>query len=643
MKMKKKFALWLFTALLFPIIATSCDKEEEQKTVQPAADLVIDNCAVTLLQGDEITVSITSGNGDYSVKTFDESVATATIDGDKVTIKATENSVLNENNRTETTILVIDGRKKTARIKVQVAKLWDLTTDIPEEGIELFIGEKKTIEILTGNGDYKITMPEGAEQYIKLDELSGQVFSVTALEETPQGEPVQITITDKKQKTIAILIIVNIVDLTLKSNEATFAEPDAEVQTIEIEKGNGGYKFTFRTDEGEPTATPTIVEATEEDNFITLKPLARGDVTVIVTDQKGSKEEIAVKVNPYEIKLDGNLTELSLDGFESTKKINISRGNGGYQLAELTADNLKYIKSASINGENLTIEAKWMGETTLTITDDAGKTLELPVKINSMAAKLSSDYCFKIGSKDFFNQSPYNNMQQLTFEMVFYPTYSRALQSFIGLEGVFLLRCENNGDTDLKFEIATKIDGKSDPRFRSQQRMGNDRQNNGQWYHIAIVYDGTKNSTKDAYQMYINGVKEELTPAEDSYADVAPNTYLNLSEVRGDEALMIGRSGNSEFRLGYCNVAQARMWKIARTEKQIKEDMCKYYTPEEARANENLLGYWIPGNGIETGTFKNYGFAGEVLDAKVYTQGTNITETKIKAEQFASTACPHTY
>ena len=177
--MKKKFALRLFTALLFPVIIASCGKEEEQETVQPAADLVIDNSAVTLLQGDEITVSITSGNGDYSVKTFDESVATATIDGDKVTIKATENSVLDENNRAETTILVIDGRKKTARIKVQVAKLWDLTTDIPEEGIELFIGEKKTIEILTGNGDYKITMPEGAERYIKLDELSGQVFSVS--------------------------------------------------------------------------------------------------------------------------------------------------------------------------------------------------------------------------------------------------------------------------------------------------------------------------------------------------------------------------------------------------------------------------------------------------------------------------------
>ena len=62
-----------------------------------------------LLQGDEITVSITSGNGDYYVKPFDESVATATINGNKVTIKATENSQLEENNRTETTILIVVG------------------------------------------------------------------------------------------------------------------------------------------------------------------------------------------------------------------------------------------------------------------------------------------------------------------------------------------------------------------------------------------------------------------------------------------------------------------------------------------------------------------------------------------------------
>ena len=96
----------------------------------------------------------------------------------------------------------------------------------------------------------------------------------------------------------------NIVDLTLKSDEATFAEPDAESQYISIERGNGGYSFTYQVGDGEPTTDATIVEATEKENLITLKPKARGDVKVIVTDQKGSVEEISVKVNPYNLKLE---------------------------------------------------------------------------------------------------------------------------------------------------------------------------------------------------------------------------------------------------------------------------------------------------------------------------------------------------
>lgn len=61
---------------------------------------------------------------------------------------------------------------------------------------------------------------------------------------------------------------------------------------------------------------------------------------------------------------------------------------------------------------------------------------------------------------------------------------------------------------------------------------------------------------------------------------------------------MIGRSGNSEYRLGYCAVAQARMWNVARTEDEIKADMCKFFAPEEAKNNANLLGYWVPSNGV---------------------------------------------
>lgn len=165
--MKRKLSFLFLSALTIPFFMVSCSDDKEEQEVKPATDLVVDNNSVTLLQGDEITVSITSGNGDYYVKPFDENVATATINGNKVTIKATENSQLEENNRTETTILIVDGRKKVARVLVRVAKLWDLTVDAPEEGFDLFIGEKRLVKILTGNGDYQISIPDGTKSSTK--------------------------------------------------------------------------------------------------------------------------------------------------------------------------------------------------------------------------------------------------------------------------------------------------------------------------------------------------------------------------------------------------------------------------------------------------------------------------------------------
>lgn len=215
--MKRKLSFLFLSALTIPFFMVSCSDDKEEQEVKPATDLVVDNNSVTLLQGDEITVSITSGNGDYYVKPFDENVATATINGNKVTIKATENSQLEENNRTETTILIVDGRKKVARVLVRVAKLWDLTVDAPEEGFDLFIGEKRLVKILTGNGDYQISIPEGADKFLEVGELSGQVIPLTAKFETG-ADPVNITITDKKGKTITIPVVVNIVDLTMYIN-----------------------------------------------------------------------------------------------------------------------------------------------------------------------------------------------------------------------------------------------------------------------------------------------------------------------------------------------------------------------------------------------------------------------------------------
>lgn len=657
--MKRKLSFLFLSALTIPFFMGSCSDDKEEQEVKPATDLVVDNNSVTLLQGDEITVSITSGNGDYYVKPFDENVATATINGNKVTIKATENSQLEENNRTETTILIVDGRKKVARVLVRVAKLWDLTVDAPEEGFDLFIGEKRLVKILTGNGDYQISIPEGADKFLEVGELSGQVIPLTAKFETG-ADPVNITITDKKGKTITIPVVVNIVDLPLKSNEATFAEPDAESQYISIERGNGGYSFTYQVGDGEPITDATIVEATEKENLITLKPKARGDVKVIVTDQKGSVEEIAVKVNPYNLKLENDATSLIIGGYEASTEIAIARGNGDYKLAQLTEDNKVYLKTAELVTEDgttkLKLTGKKLGTTTLELSDAAGQKLTLPVYVNPVCYRLEHDVCFKIDIKKYAESHPeVKSMNQLTFEIVFYPTYTRAMQSFIGLESVFLFRAENKNENP-RFEIATKINGKDDPRFRSQQTIPCDnpeggRKTPGKWYHVAIVYDGTKSSTKEAYKMYINGERETLTPADNSYEDCAPNSSLNLTDVGGnDKALLIGCSGDS-YRVGYCKVYQARMWKRALDESEIKTNMCKIL---DAEKYPDLMGYWVFSKGIGgTTVFENWGNGGNGLDAQVCLQNINENKPAWGAElpatyngdksRFEPIECPHSY
>ena len=560
---------------------------------------MVDNSSVTLLQGDEITVGITSGNGDYYVKPFDESVATATVNGNKVTIKATENSELEENNRIETTVLVIDGRKKVARIQVQVAKLWNLTVDTPEEGFDLFIGEKRLIKILTGNGDYQISVPEGADKYLEVGELSGQTFPVTAKFETETDHPIEITITDKKDKTVVIPIVVNIVDLTLKSNEAIFAEPDAESQYIAIEKGNGGYTFTYQVEGGEPTADATIVEASEDENLITLKPKARGDVKVIVTDQKGSEEVIAVKVNPYKLK--ASVETVSIGGFKASTEFSIVKGNGEYVLQALSEADQELMDVIVLDEGTYKVTAKKLGATNLVITDQAGEKLTLPVSVND----------------------------------------TRGLQTFMGLEGNLLLRSEEGRDTNPHFQIAFKANGLSNPYLLSEQVVYSDRKDAnakkpGKWYHVALVYDGTQPNIMEAYKLYINGVPEKLTGKED-YSNKAPNSSMDLTIMNADNYFMIGRANNNDYRNGLIRVYQARIWKTARTEQEIKENLCEL---KSGYNTDDLVGYWIFSDGIEKSEYED--LSGHEMNAKVGDHN-GAKPSTIAADRYKPVECPHSY
>lgn len=131
----------------------------------------------------------------------------------------------------------------------------------------------------------------------------------------------------------------------------------------------------------------------------------------------------------------------------------------------------------------------------------------------------------------------------------------------------------------------------------------------------------------------------------------APNSSLNLTDVGGnDKALLIGRSGDS-YRVGYCKVYQARMWKRALDESEIKANMCKILNAEE---HSDLMGYWVFSKGVGgTTVFENWGNGGSGLDAQVCLQ--NISENKPAwgaelpatyngdKSRFEPIECPHSY
>lgn len=141
--------------------------------------------------------------------------------------------------------------------------------------------------------------------------------------------------------------------------------------------------------------------------------------------------------------------------------------------------------------------------------------------------------------------------------------------------------------------------------------------------------------------------EQEVKPATDLVVD---NNSVTLLLGGNDKALLIGRSGDS-YRVGYCKVYQARMWKRALDESEIKANMCKILNAEE---HSDLMGYWVFSKGVGgTTVFENWGNGGNGLDAQVCLQ--NISENKPAwgaelpatyngdKSRFEPIECPHSY
>lgn len=156
--------------------------------------------------------------------------------------------------------------------------------------------------------------------------------------------------------------------------------------------------------------------------------------------------------------------------------------------------------------------------------------------------------------------SPSLKFKSVTYEALIYANSFGWIKSVMGKEGSLLLRF---GDTTIEpniMQIAGLIQFGATTQFRPQQ-----------WYHIAFTYD----EVSKIGILYVNGEK-------------VADKIVDVSEFDINDQFFIGYAydyDSSRYWAG--NMSECRLWTVARTASQIKQNMLGV-DPD----SDGLLGYW---------------------------------------------------
>lgn len=156
------------------------------------------------------------------------------------------------------------------------------------------------------------------------------------------------------------------------------------------------------------------------------------------------------------------------------------------------------------------------------------------------------------------------NIGQMTLECSFKVNHFSWINSVLGIEENFLMRCvdwDNDGNYNLEMGPMT-IGGKKYFHAAKSNLIP------GKWYHAAIVCTGSQTS------LYINGLLDSQFSGRSGAID------LSLANK-----FFFGTSCNSRPLKGA--ISEARIWTKALTSSEIQENMC-YVNP----TSEGLLACW---------------------------------------------------
>ncbi|MBS9767532.1 MAG: hypothetical protein KGV44_08335 [Flavobacteriaceae bacterium] len=350
------------------------DKNTEQTktikvTVSPKTpDLAIDKTAVSLEVEQKATVNITAGSGNYSVKSSNEKIASATAKNGVITLTAKGEGTA--------TITVKDNKtEQTKAIKVSVtAKTPDIAIGTPKIN-SLEKGQTATLLTITaGSGNYTVTSSDTKKATVT--EKDG-VVTVIAVGE---GD-VTITIKDNKTgqtKTVKLTVSPKTPDLAIEKTAVSLEEEQTE--EVSITAGSGNYTVTS-SDTNKATAT-------EENGVITVTAKGEGTATITVKDNKTKQTKtIKVTVSPKTPNLAIDKTEVSLE-VEQTEEVSITAGSGNYTV--ISSDTNK----ATATEENgiITVTAVGEGTAIVTVTDTkTQQTQEITVTVTANIPNLTLD------------------------------------------------------------------------------------------------------------------------------------------------------------------------------------------------------------------------------------------------------------
>ena len=195
----------------------------------------------------------------------------------------------------------------------------------------------------------------------------------------------------------------------------------------------------------------------------------------------------------------------------------------------------------------------------------------------------------------------YSNLTAITFEaFIFVYDFSKhkEISTIMGIENYLLVRI---GDSNFERQ-QLQFDGSGVGFGKFPKKDDLKLLNAGEWYHIAATYDQETRIVR----IYVNGKLQsegaEMGPTTPTLMNLAMRGYYNLYEQNPDNEeykkayggwgdarqLFFGKSYDDTRQLNG-DIAEVRIWSVARTPEQIWENMYDIADPEN---EPTLLGYW---------------------------------------------------